>query len=62
MDFCQFFRDIEKDPTAIVPELTVREYLAARAHLASCDDCYQVAERVAALAPDSDETIFPSAN
>jgi hypothetical protein len=38
-EWCKFFEDIEKDPKAITPRLTVRDFLAAREHIAQCKDC-----------------------
>lgn len=51
LDFCKFFQDIEANPTAIVPRLTVRQFYQAKEHLAGCDACYNRVERVNARAP-----------
>lgn len=48
MDFCEFFRNIEADPYAITPPITVREFIQLRDHLHSCDTCYNRSERVLA--------------
>ena len=45
-DFCEFFAAIERDPTAIINDLTVRDYLLARQHLATCEKCYDSSVRV----------------
>jgi len=51
IDYCKFFSDIEKDPTALVPALTVRQYLEARDHVMNCDNCFNRTERVLQKAP-----------
>ncbi len=61
MDFCKFFSDIEKDPTAIVPPMTVRQLLEAREHVMGCDTCFNRTERVLKKAPKkSDIGFFPN--
>lgn len=45
-DWCKYFADIEADPTALTPQITVREYLQARDHLQNCDVCFNSSERV----------------
>lgn len=50
-DFCQFFAAIEKDPTALIAGITVRDQLQAAEHLSNCDACYNRSERVLAKAP-----------
>lgn len=57
-DWCQFFMDIEANPTAIIPDLTVREYLQARNHVMSCDSCLTRTERVLANHKDGNEIRF----
>lgn len=56
-DWCEFFRAIEADPTAITPQITVREYLQAREHLGSCDVCYNSSERVLSKYSQKDKPI-----
>lgn len=51
IDWCKFFADIEKDPKAIVPRITVRQMIQAREHLANCDNCDLRMQRVEANAP-----------
>lgn len=51
MDYCEFYRNIEKDPTAIVPKMTVGQWFEAREHLFNCESCYLSSERVLAKAP-----------
>ena len=46
MDYCEFISNIEKDPEAIVSDLTVRDYLLLRMHIRECSKCYESAERV----------------
>ena len=50
-DFCAFFQRIERDPARIVTGLKVRDLLAARAHVAKCDACGDILDRVLAKAP-----------
>ena len=50
-EWCEFFRDIDKDPAAITPRLTVRDLLAAKAHVHKCADCDAVLDRVLGDAP-----------
>lgn len=58
-EWCQFFRDIEKDPSKKVSGLTVRDFLQARAHLYVCEACQESTDRV--LKSRSDRTsIDPS--
>ncbi len=45
-DFCKFFVDIEADPTAKVPPITIRDLLLAGQHLGTCDKCYESTVRV----------------
>ncbi len=42
MNFCEFFKNIEKDPEAITPRLTVRELLQAREHIKTCQPCHDI--------------------
>lgn len=55
-EWCQFFQDIEKNPRAIVPPLTVRDYLEAEQHMAKCKDCQDSSDRV--LSQEPPETPF----
>lgn len=48
IDFCKYFADIEADPAAVPPRLTVRQFLQAQEHVYGCDACYVRMERVAA--------------
>jgi hypothetical protein len=50
-DWCQFFRDIEDDPSAIVSGLTVGDLLQARAHMSECDECPMRVDKVLEDAP-----------
>ena len=50
-NWCEFFANIEKDPKAITPRLTVRDLLAAKEHIDSCKDCSDSMDRVLANAP-----------
>jgi hypothetical protein len=56
IDFCKYFADIERDPRAHPPRLTIRQFYAAREHVQNCDNCYNRTERVLARAP---KTPFP---
>jgi hypothetical protein len=51
IDFCKFFKDIEKDPSAITPQLTVGQFLQARAHIATCDACDAIVDKVVGKSP-----------
>lgn len=55
-NYCEFFKNIEENPSAIVKGLTVRDFYNARAHLYNCDVCFNRSERVIAQAPK--ETII----
>lgn len=48
MDWCKYFFDIEADPEAVTPRITVRQMFEAREHLLVCDACYNRTERVVA--------------
>ncbi len=52
MDFCKFFSDIEKDPTAPV-NITVRQNIEAGDHVRTCPTCYAICERVAGSTDNS---------
>lgn len=52
VDFCKYFSDIEKDPTAHPPRLTIRQFFEAREHLQNCDNCSNRVDRVMASAPE----------
>ncbi len=45
---CEFFERIEKDPSAIVNNMTVRDYLMAKAHIYECQKCSDSVDRVLA--------------
>lgn len=51
MDWCKYFSDIEADPAAITPQITVRQLFEAREHLTKCDECNNRVERVVAQQP-----------
>lgn len=51
IDFCKFFSDIEANPEAITPQLTIRQFFQARVHVYNCDTCFNAAQRVLAQAP-----------
>lgn len=51
IDWCKYFADIEADPSAITPRLTVRQWLQAREHVYGCDSCNLRVERVLAKEP-----------
>jgi hypothetical protein len=56
VDFCKYFADIEANPAAKAPRLTIRQFLQAKEHLYTCDPCFNRTERVIAKAP---KEIFP---
>lgn len=50
IDWCEYFAAIEKDPTAITPNITVRQFYEAKRHIEHCEGCFQRTERVLAKA------------
>jgi len=57
--FCEFFKAIETDPSMIVEDFTIRDYLGAKNHINKCKKCFDSTERVLAKAPkDSNEIGF----
>ncbi len=61
-NFCDFFAAIEANPTAIVEEFTIRDYLNARMHIETCQKCKDSADRVLAKAPKDNNIIGFSGN
>lgn len=61
-DYCEFFRNIEADPNKIVTGLTVRDFLKARMHLASCDECKGCAERTLEKGIDNSDKVWYNGN
>lgn len=51
IDWCRYFADIEKDPAAITPQLTIRQWMQMQDHVAGCDNCNLRIERVMAQMP-----------
>lgn len=51
IDWCSYFKKLEDDPSAMTPNITVREFMQAREHLYGCDACFNRSERVIAKAP-----------
>jgi len=56
INWCTYFANIEENPKAITPKLTVRQFMEAREHLHRCDVCFNRSERVLAAAP---KDVFP---
>ncbi len=54
-NMCEFFQKIEENPDAMVTGLTIRDYLQLRAHLETCDTCFNRSQRVLAQEPPNDE-------
>jgi hypothetical protein len=50
-DYCRYFAQIEADPSAIAPQMTVREFMGAKEHVKVCDVCSNRVDRVLAKAP-----------
>jgi hypothetical protein len=50
-NYCAYFRRIEENPTAITPQMTVREFIGAKEHVKGCDVCSNRIDRVLADAP-----------
>lgn len=59
-NFCRYFRLIEENPTAIAPQMTVREFMGAKEHVRVCDVCSNRVDRVLASAPPDEDG--PSVN
>ncbi len=57
-DWCGFFAGVEANPRAMI-QLTIRQLLQAREHVANCDSCNNRVERVLARAPQDQQ--YPSA-
>ncbi len=54
-NMCEFFQKIEENPDAIVTGLTIRDCLLLRAHLETCDICFNRSQRVLAKEPPDSE-------
>lgn len=46
IDYCQYIRNIAKDPKAKVPRLKVSQFLKLRMHVQSCEKCDILTEKV----------------
>jgi hypothetical protein len=57
-NWCDFFKDIEANPKAIISGLTIGDLSLAREHLKECRDCYDRTERVLNNAPPDDTIIM----
>lgn len=57
-DWCKYFADIEADPYATTPQLTVRQFLQAREHIYGCDNCNNRVERVLAREPKQSGPLY----
>jgi hypothetical protein len=53
-NYCKYFADLEADPYAIPPQMTVREFLGAKEHVKVCDVCSNRVDRVLATAPQEE--------
>lgn len=60
IDWCEYFSNIEADPHAMTPRLTIRQFFEARDHARECQDCYDRIERTVANNPEPPE--LPSSN
>lgn len=49
--WCEFFADIEADPSAPIIGLTLCDYILASCHLEECRECQDRQERVLSKAP-----------
>ena len=45
MNWCKFVTNIEKDPNAIVPKITIGQYLELREHVHNCQNCWDSMNR-----------------
>jgi hypothetical protein len=50
-EWCVFFQDINNDPAAITPRLTVRDLMAAKDHIHNCKVCMAIVDKVLGDAP-----------
>ena len=57
-NFCDFFAQIEADPSAIIKDFTVRDYLNARMHIQGCEQCKERQDRVLAKSPKNSKIEF----
>lgn len=62
IDFCKFFSDIEKNPYAKVPPITIGQFIKAREHAYSCATCMDRINRVAAQADLKDDINLSNQN
>lgn len=53
-NFCRYFANIEKDPKAVTPQMTVGEFLQARIHVGECKACAECVDRVLDVAPQGE--------
>ena len=53
MDWCKYFSDIARDPSAITPRITVRQFYECKEHINNCDDCAIKMDRLAEKNPSS---------
>lgn len=44
--FCELFQDIAKDPSKMQTDLTVLDFLKARQHILTCQECSDIVDRV----------------
>ncbi len=51
MDFCIYFKTLAKDPYALAPPITVREFIKARLHILTCKACKDLVGKIAAFKP-----------
>lgn len=56
MDWCKFFADIQRNPDAITPPITVRQLQEAREHVRECTTCWAITEKVV---KENEEPEFP---
>lgn len=53
-DFCKYIRDIETNPRAIAPALTIREFIQLRDHVYKCAECLKCVENTLEKATPED--------
>lgn len=50
-EWCQFFQQIYRDPTAIISGLSLRDIRFMREHVNTCLECNDIVARITAKAP-----------
>lgn len=46
LDFCNFIKEIQKDPTKKITDLTVGEFYQLQLHLVECQECSRLTDEI----------------